>query len=83
MEKERRSAVLGAVIGWRRFPAPHGAVLRVQTVTSVDQAHQGAAAEHDLVLNVLQLRALGEDLIKAADEREGREPPHLKRWWMF
>ena len=83
MEKEREVVALGAVIGWRRFPTSNGAVVRVQTATSIEQAHRGEAAEHDLALNALLLRALGEDLIKAADEHEGREHAHVKRWWMF
>lgn len=75
--------LLGVLLGWKRFPSPAGSIVRLQVARTMADAAAGKIDEHDFALSAIQMRQLGEDLIRAADEREGRRPPPTgrRRWW--
>ena len=74
--------LLGAVLGWLRFPmGERGVIVRVQVTKAFDRKKEETVEEYDLALTTLQLRALGEDLIRAADEHEGRPTRLRRKWW--
>ena len=74
--------MLGALLGWKRIPIGTGAVVRVQVTRSLRRDHEDFVDEYDVALTANQLRILGEDLIRAADEHEGRVPVAKRRWWL-
>ena len=74
--------LLGLLLGWKRYPAPSGSILRLQVSRSAAAAKHGEYCEHDLSISAIQMRQLGEDLIRAADERDGRLPtPRHESLW--
>jgi hypothetical protein len=74
--------LLGVLLGWKRFPSPTGSIIRLQVAKTMADVAARKIQEHDLALSAIQMRQLGEDLIRAADEREGRRTPtRRRRWW--
>jgi hypothetical protein len=59
-------------------------ILRLQTAKNVVAYKKGEIDEHDVALSIIQLRQLAEDLIRGADELEGRDSRKERRrrsWW--
>lgn len=74
--------LLGILLGWKRYPSPSGGIVRLQVAKTKADVTAGTIDEHDFALSAVQLRQLGEDLIRAADEREGRRPADSgRKWW--
>jgi hypothetical protein len=81
-DEGKAPVTLGALLGWMRYPARNGIILRLQVSRSLDLARSGRYEQYDVSLGSLQMRTLGEFLIHSADEREGRvTPARRKGWW--
>ena len=63
------------------MPMGMGALVRVQVTKTINREGGGAVEQYDVALTSLQLRALGEDLVRAANEDEGRPSPAKRKWW--
>lgn len=85
--------LIGILAGWMRIPSarldpggPRTTILRLQSAKTTTAYHRREFDEYDVALSSVQLRQLGEDLIRAADEAENRETRILKRrrrrWWL-
>ena len=74
--------LIGALLGWKRMPMGGGAILRVQVTRDLDRETHDSVDEYDVALSATQLRTLGQDLIRAADEQESRGPAARRRWWL-
>lgn len=72
---------LGALVGWTRHRTGNGNIVRLECAKTLAEARSGLTEQHDVALNVRQLRALSLDLSHAADELEGRPTPHKRKWW--
>jgi hypothetical protein len=60
-------------------------ILRIQMAKTVTAYQEGKLDEYDLALSTIQLRQLGEYLLRAADAAEDRETRIVRRrrrrWW--
>ena len=75
--------VLGALVGWKRFQSPSGVIVQFQTARSANGAAPEKIDEYQVALTAQQMRLLGEDLERAADEIEGRtEDRPRRRGWL-
>lgn len=81
-ENEHAPTSLGALVGWTRHNSPNGAILCLETATSLAAAKGGDVVKTMMALNVRQLRSLALDLNRAADEAEKRtvRPPPRSFW---
>jgi len=75
--------LLGALLGWSRYPMLNGIIVRLQTARSAAEAADGQIDEHDVVMTANQLRQFAHDLLNAADQFDGRLPERRRRWWQF
>lgn len=82
-DRSGQPALLGALLGWRRFPLAKGGLVRLEVARRVEEARTGTYGLFDVALSRTQLRALGEDLIRAADEADGRprDAERRRKWW--
>jgi hypothetical protein len=74
--------MLGALVGWKSFLTEHGVALRLQTVSSLEQAAELRLSLHDITLNARQMRALAHSLTEMADNREGVRRPKRRPWFI-
>jgi hypothetical protein len=85
--------LIGILAGWMRIPSarldpggPRTTMLRIQAAKTTAAYHRHEFDEYDVAMSSIQLRQLGEDLIRAADEAEDRETRifrrRRKRWWL-
>jgi hypothetical protein len=82
VENVREPTLIGALLGWKRMPMGAGAILRIQVTRDLDREMHDSVDEYDVALSATQLRQLGQDLIRAAEEQDRSGPATRRRWWL-
>ena len=72
--------IVGALLGWRRTPSPHGMVLTMQVLRPEAFAQKQGYDSISVALNDRQICSLVRDLNRAAGER-GLQIGSKAKWW--
>ncbi len=72
--------IVGALLGWRRTPSPHGMVLTMQVLRPEAFAQGQRYDSISVALNDRQICSLVRDLNRAAGER-GLQVGSKAKWW--